>query len=57
MEGEELMGWLVPEEKADEFKNIFENSEKIPDEWDDFYCWALWEDKGSIKIHFDSFNV
>lgn len=53
MEGEDMMGWLIPKEKEDEFKPLWEDS-KVDDSWADFFKWALWsmEDQ-TISIRFE----
>lgn len=53
MEGEEMMGWLIPKEKAKEFEPMWKDS-KVNDSWTDFFCWALWTlSENKIKIHFE----
>ena len=53
MEGEDMMGWLIPKDKAEEFEKIWKES-NVDDSWSDFYKWAVWEqDKGNIIINFD----
>lgn len=52
-EGENMMGWLIPSEKANEFESLWENS-AVDDTWSDFYLWAVWSLDGSnIKIQFE----
>ncbi len=52
MEGEELTGWLIPSDKVEEFKSIWENDE-IDDEWIDFFTFVDWEESnGEIKVSF-----
>lgn len=41
MEGENLQGWLVPQNKADEFESVWKIWNE-DDEWVDFFCWAEW---------------
>lgn len=36
MEGEDLLGWLIPEDQADEFESAFKEFKEL-DEWDDYY--------------------
>lgn len=36
MEGEDSLGWLIPEDRADEFTSEFEVFKESED-WDDFY--------------------
>lgn len=53
MEGEEMMGWLIPSEKAEEFTGPWKKG-KVDDAWSDFYTWAVWERIGDeIKVHFE----
>ncbi len=52
MEGENLSGWLIPIEIAEEFeKEFLEKTD--PEGWDKFLCWALWENADNPKISFD----
>ena len=54
MEGEELMGWLVPNDKVAEFEPLWLN-DKVDDSWIDFFCWAIWElAEGTVRVHFES---
>lgn len=39
MEGENMFGWLVPEDKADKFEEEFQDFADLS-EWDDFYVSA-----------------
>lgn len=41
MEGEEMMGWLIPKEKAKDFEPLWKTS-SVDDSWSDFFCWAVW---------------
>ena len=53
MEGENMMGWLVPVERAKEFEPLWAMS-AIDDSWTDFYGWAVWSIVGDIvEIHFE----
>ena len=53
LEGENMMGWLIPAEKVDEFKKVWEQ-DSVDDDWTDFFVWAVWESKGqSLLIHFE----
>ncbi len=52
MEGEELQGWLVPEQEAAAFERIWLDG-KEDDEWVDFFCWVKWKRSGdSIDVSF-----
>ena len=52
MEVENLSGWLVPFEKADEFENIWWDN-KENDDWVEYYCFAIpyyWGNELKIKF-------
>ena len=51
LEGEDLMGWLIPFEKQEEFEKEFNESE-ISEKWDDYFCFAIWENKNNPVIKF-----
>ena len=52
MEGEILMGWLIPQEIASEFERIWEKDEPS-DEWSDYFTWAEWETDGkTVSVRF-----
>lgn len=52
IEGEDLRGWLIPEEQADRFERIWLMEE--PDEkWENNIAWALWSGKpNNLEIEF-----
>jgi hypothetical protein len=55
MEGEDLRGWLIPENLADEFeadwKDDIEN-----DKWDEYIRWAEWfPTSESVAIKFTTY--
>jgi len=53
MEGEVMMGWLVPKEKAEDFEPLWEK-DSVDDSWSDFFTWAVWTKDGeSIHVHFE----
>ena len=53
MEGEELLGWLIPKEYAEEFQDLFEKRQETEEPWDDYFCRAKWEmNGGKIEIKF-----
>lgn len=55
MEGEDMMGWLIPKEKADEFEPMWQASE-VDDSWSDYYLWAVWAKNGDgISIRFEEY--
>lgn len=51
-EGEDLMGWLIPDNKLLDFKKEWETGD-VSDEWSDFYVWAIWENPNSPVIKFE----
>ena len=53
MEYEDLRGWLIPISRANEFAKEYLESFDDPDGWEDYFCWAVWEDENSPKIHFE----
>lgn len=53
MEGEDMMGWLIPRDKVDEFKLLWKES-RVDGSWTDFFTWALWSNDGNaIQIRFE----
>ncbi len=60
MEIEDLSGWLVPEEQADEFeKEWLQGSDKIwkNDKWDKTFRFAIWHKEGNnISIVFKTYK-
>lgn len=57
MEGEDMMGWLIPQSSALAFQNEWEadNSEEALKQWSKFFTWAEWKEKnGKISIEFNS---
>ena len=47
----DLQGWLVPSIKIGDFIPAWkENS--VDDEWDDEFCFAVWDDSAGLKIRF-----
>lgn len=61
-DAEDLMGWLIPEEMADEFEPIYLDWHNQDDEvrsyWDDYFLFADWkfDEEGNIKVFFDDYN-
>lgn len=51
-EGEDLMGWLVPNDKLTAFEKEWETGD-VSDEWSDFYVWAVWENPDAPTIKFE----
>lgn len=54
IECEDLSGWLIAQEEADEFRKVFDADEEIPEKWDDCGTFVSWEFiNGQIEISFD----
>ena len=51
LEGEDLMGWLIPENKVSEFEPMWKQND-VSDEWSDFFVWAIWENANDPIIQF-----
>ena len=59
IEGEEMMGWLIPNEKVAEFEPEWNasNSESALERWGDYFLWAEWQlVNGEIKIEFKRYS-
>jgi len=53
MEGETMMGWLIPAEQAQDFEQLWKEAD-VDDSWSDFFRWAEWQRNGnSVKIAFE----
>ena len=53
MEGEDLFGWLIPNESVPEFQKEWMSQKGISDQWDDFMTFVLWKKVGNdIQIIF-----
>lgn len=52
MEGEDLLGWLIPEDQAEEFASEFEEF-KEAEHWDDFYVTVDCVMEGSLIVKFN----
>ncbi len=53
MEGENLMGWLIPNDKVKEFEPVWKSGD-VDDDWTDFFVWAVWSEvDGRIAIRFE----
>lgn len=53
MEYEDLRGWLIPISKVNEFAKEYLKSYDDPEGWEDYFCWAVWENESNPKIHFE----
>jgi hypothetical protein len=52
LEGEDLMGWLIPNDKLSDFEKEWETGD-VSDDWSDFYVWAIWENADNPTIKFE----
>ena len=53
MEGEDMMGWLIPSDRVSEFEPLWD-ADAVDDSWSDFFGWAIWSKNGeTIQIHFE----
>ena len=52
LEGEDLMGWLIPKDKLSDFEKEWETGD-VSDDWSDFYKWAIWENENNPIIRFE----
>lgn len=59
LEGEDMMGWLVPNGNIREFEAEWKtsNTEENLERWHEFFCFATWElVDGMVMIHFRSYE-
>ena len=53
MEAEEMFGWLIPKNLAEEFKPGWKVSDILP-KFDDYFKWAEWKRDGDkITVYFE----
>lgn len=52
LEGEDLMGWLIPKEKVDDFEQEWKAGD-VSDDWSDFFLWAIWNNPKNPTIKFE----
>ncbi|MBE6598912.1 MAG: hypothetical protein E7638_05670 [Ruminococcaceae bacterium] len=52
LEGEDLMGWLIPERMAEEFEPIWKRG-LVSDDWSEYFGFAIWENQNSPTIKFN----
>lgn len=54
IECEDLSGWLIPNDKSEEFERAFRSNDKIPAKWNEFGIYVSWKMEGTnISILFD----
>lgn len=52
LEGEDLMGWLIPKDKVSDFEKEWKTGD-VSDDWSDFFVWAIWENADDPTIKFN----
>lgn len=52
LEGEDLMGWLIPKARVAEFEAEWEAGD-VSDEWSEFYKWAIWDNPDRPTVKFE----
>lgn len=53
-EGEDLMGWLIPQDKASLFEKEWK-SWKISKKWQSFFVFATWSNPTNLSIKFEQY--
>ncbi len=51
LEGENLMGWLIPEDKLTDFEKEWDKGD-VSDDWSQYYLWAIWKNAENPVISF-----
>lgn len=58
IEGEDLFGWLIPNDRANEFEVEFSTNAVDEDKWEEFECIARWDEiDGKITISFEMMSA
>lgn len=52
LEGEDLMGWLIPKDKVFDFEKEWKQND-VSDDWSDYFVWAVWENANNPTIKFN----
>jgi len=56
MDGEDLSGWLIPRNEADEFEKEWKKND-VTGKWNKFFRFAIWnEGNGKISISFKNYT-
>lgn len=50
IECEDLSGWLIPNDKSEEFEKLFNVNDKIIDKWNEFCTFVSWRMDGESLI-------
>ena len=53
-EGEDLMGWLIPQDQASVFEKEW-NAWDVSSIWNKYYCFAVWDDSDGLNIKFQQY--
>ena len=52
LECEELMGWLIPNSKIQEFEPLW-RAYRVDDDWTEYFLWAEWYlEDGTVRVRF-----
>ena len=52
MECENMMGWLIPTARVEEFEPLWASA-AVDDSWTEFFVWAVWSfANGAVKVMF-----
>lgn len=51
VEGEDLMGWLIPSERVEDFEKEWMSGD-VSDDWSEFFAWAIWDNIDNPTIKF-----
>lgn len=55
LECEDLMGWLIPNTKIQEFEPLW-RTYRVDDAWTDYFLWAEWYlEDGDIHVRFQDY--
>ena len=55
LECEDLMGWLIPKDRVQEFEIIWK-ANKVDDNWTDYFLWAEWYlEEGKVRVRFKQY--
>jgi hypothetical protein len=59
LEGEDMSGWLIPQDRVAEFEPAWtkDHSMSALEQWSDFFTWAVWEEHGgTVTISFETYD-
>ena len=53
-EGEDLMGWLIPEDQSSAFEKEW-NAWDVSSIWNKYFCFAIWDNSDGLSIEFTQY--